>query len=56
MERCCFAQLLKVVHSVSDRYFFALLWKAIGHTVVLNLSFVIFLSPRYRKQGTRFSY
>ena len=25
-ERCCFAQLLKVVHSVSDRYFFAPLW------------------------------
>jgi hypothetical protein len=23
-ERCCFAQLLKVVHSVSDRCFFAL--------------------------------
>jgi hypothetical protein len=28
-ERCCFAQLLKVVHSVSDRCFFAPLRKAV---------------------------
>jgi hypothetical protein len=33
-ERCCFAQLLKVVHSVSDRYFFAPLRKAIRYKAV----------------------
>jgi hypothetical protein len=31
-ERCCFAQLLKVVHSVSDRCFFAPLRKAIRYS------------------------
>jgi hypothetical protein len=39
-ERCCFAQLLKVVHSVSDRCFFAPLRKAIRYSgnVALNTS------------------
>jgi hypothetical protein len=32
-ERCCFAQLLKVVHSVSDRCFFAPLRKAIRYSL-----------------------
>jgi hypothetical protein len=32
-ERCCFAQLLKVVYSVSDRCFFAPLRKAIRYSV-----------------------
>jgi hypothetical protein len=31
-ERCCFAQLLKVVHSVSDKCFFAPLRKAIRYS------------------------
>jgi hypothetical protein len=31
-ERCCFAQLLKAVHSVSDRCFFAPLRKAIRYS------------------------
>ena len=33
MERCCFAQLLKDVHSVSGRCFFAPLRKAIQYSV-----------------------
>ena len=47
-ERCCFAQLLKVVHSVSDRCFFAPLRKAIRYKRSLkfqrnvNKTFVVF--------------
>jgi hypothetical protein len=37
MERCRFAQLLKVVHSVSDTCFFAPLWKAIRYSVKRSL-------------------
>ena len=36
-ERCCFAQLLKVVHSVSDRCFLAPLRKAIWYGVNVGL-------------------
>jgi hypothetical protein len=32
-ERCCFAQLLEVVHSVSDRGFFAPLQKTIRYNL-----------------------
>jgi hypothetical protein len=33
MERCCFAQPFKDVHSVSDRCFLSPLWKAIRYSV-----------------------
>ena len=36
-ERCCFAQLLKVVHSVSEKWFFAPLGKAIRYSVNVAL-------------------
>ena len=46
MERCCFAQLLKVVHSVSrDRCFFMALRKAIRYSVNHSLNFVSRCTP-----------